>query len=77
MTIGASIFCLALGAILAFAVTIDSTPLAGMTIEWDTVGVILMIVGVIGFIWGVMAMNAVRRSRTDVTIDEMPRDRIV
>lgn len=77
MTIGASIFFLALGAILAFAVTLDSTPLAGMTIEWSTIGVILMIVGAIGLIYGIMAMNAVRRSRTDVVVDDVHRDRIV
>ncbi len=45
MTIGTSIFLLALGAILYFAV---NASLAG--IEIQTVGVILMVVGVIGLV---------------------------
>ena len=81
MGIGASILLLAIGAILAFAVQIDPTPFAGLTIEWDTVGVILMIVGVIGLIWSVMALNAFtdRRRRVD-GVDEVTyteRDRVV
>ena len=52
MGIGVSIFLIALGAILAFAVNFD---LSGLDI--NVVGYILMIVGVIGlimtaFIWG-------------------------
>lgn len=43
MGIGVSIFLLAVGAILAFAVNVTST-----AIDLDTVGVILMIVGGIG-----------------------------
>lgn len=66
MGIGASILLLAIGAILAFAVQIDPTPVAGIAIEWSTVGVILMIVGAIGLIWSVLAMNAWRdRNRYD------------
>lgn len=67
MGIGASILLLAIGAILAFAMTIDSTPFAGMVIEWDTVGVILMIVGLIGLVWSIYVLNAWRdRGRRDV-----------
>jgi hypothetical protein len=47
MTIGASLFLIALGAILNFAVTAE---FAG--IEIQTVGVILMIVGVLGLVLG-------------------------
>ena len=44
MSLGASLFLIAVGAILHFAVTAD---LAGIDIQ--TVGTILMIIGVIGF----------------------------
>ena len=44
MSLGASLFLIAVGAILKFAVTAD---LAG--IDLQTVGVILMVVGVLGF----------------------------
>ena len=52
MGIGVSVFLLAIGAILAFAVEVNANG-----IDLDTIGVILMIVGVIGlvtsmFIWG-------------------------
>ena len=45
MGIGVSVFLMAVGAILAFAVEAD---LGG--VDLDTIGVILMIVGVIGLI---------------------------
>jgi len=45
MSIGASLFLIALGAILNFAVTAE---FAGIQIQ--TVGVILMIVGVLGLV---------------------------
>jgi hypothetical protein len=82
MGIGASILLLAVGAILAFAVQIDPTPFAGLTIEWDTVGVILMIVGAIGLLWSIMVMNAWTRRRDvdPTTTDEVTyreRDRII
>jgi len=44
MSLGASLFLLAVGAILRFAVTAD---LAGIDIQ--TVGTILMVIGVVGF----------------------------
>jgi Flp pilus assembly protein protease CpaA len=49
MTIGASLFCIAVGAILKFAVTAD---VAG--IDLQTVGVILMIIGVVGLVLGLV-----------------------
>jgi Domain of unknown function (DUF6458) len=49
MTIGASLFCIATGAILYFAVTAD---VAGVDIQ--TVGVILMVVGVLGLVLGLV-----------------------
>jgi len=56
MTIGGSLFLIAVGAILYFAVTAE---LAG--IDLQTVGLILMIVGVIGLVLGLF-MNARRTS---------------
>ncbi len=56
MTIGGSLFCIAVGAILYFAVTAE---LAG--IELQTVGIILMIVGVLGLVLG-LVMGGRRRS---------------
>ena len=47
MTVGASLFLIALGAILNFAVTAE---LAG--IELQTVGVILVIIGGLGLVLG-------------------------
>lgn len=49
MTIGASLFLIALGAILTFAVTAS---VAGIDI--NTVGLILMIVGALGLILGLL-----------------------
>ena len=53
MGIGVSIFLIAVGAILAFAVDVQNSS----GIDLDTIGVILMIVGAIGliitmFVWG-------------------------
>ncbi len=65
MGIGASLFLIAVGAILAFAINAD---ISG--IELDTVGVILMIVGVIGLIASLLFWSSVapfgRRERTVV-----------
>lgn len=62
MGIGTSIFLIALGAILKFAVTASVSG-----IELATVGVILMIVGVIGLAVSLMFMargrDTVRRER--------------
>lgn len=62
MGIGTSIFLIALGAILKFAVT---ATVSG--IELSTVGVILMIVGVIGLVVSLIFMSraggTVRRDR--------------
>jgi hypothetical protein len=51
MTLGAALFLIAVGAILYFAVTAD---LAGIDIQ--TVGLILMVVGVIGLAIGLVVM---------------------
>jgi hypothetical protein len=58
MTIGGSLFLIAVGAILAFAVTAN---VAGVDLE--TVGWILMVVGVIGLVLGLVLMNRGRAER--------------
>jgi Domain of unknown function (DUF6458) len=52
MTIGGSLFLIAVGAILHFAVTAE---FAGIDIQ--TVGTILIIVGVIGFVIGMIFLT--------------------
>lgn len=68
MGIGVSVFLLAAGAIMSFAIETDSTE--GVNI--DTVGLILMAAGAIGLIWSLMVMS--RRDRTYV--EERPVDRV-
>jgi hypothetical protein len=62
VTIGSSIFLIALGAILRYAVT-DS--ISG--IDLTTAGLILMITGAVGLVIGLFMMTAARR-------DADPRD---
>ncbi|CAN5510915.1 hypothetical protein BH24ACT4_BH24ACT4_16490 [soil metagenome] len=69
MTIGASIFLIAVGAILKFAVTATVAD-----VDIDVVGVILMVTGGIGLLIGLfMQANNIRR-RTVVDEDD-PRHR--
>jgi len=67
MAIGTSLFLIAVGAILRFAVQ-DSIE----EIDLTTVGLILMIVGILGLILGLFLMSRTPRSETVVTRD--PRD---
>ena len=62
VTLGTSLFLVAVGAILRFAVT---ATVSG--IDLQTVGLILMIVGVIGAIVSVIWMFVASRRRTTVT----------
>ncbi len=69
MGIGVSIFLLAVGAILTFALETDVSG-----IDLDTVGVILMIVGIIGLLFSAMFWNSWggfggRRASTTVVRD--------
>jgi Domain of unknown function (DUF6458) len=64
MGIGTSIFLLALGAILKFAVTVE---IAG--IELATVGVILMVAGVLGLLISLFLMSQARDRDTVVRRD--------
>lgn len=76
MTIGASIFLIAVGAILAFAVEFDDTS----GIDLNAIGVILMLVGLLGallsmFLWNSDTAFGRRRSTVverDVVVDDDP-----
>jgi Domain of unknown function (DUF6458) len=68
MTIGMSIFLIALGAVLKFAVT---ATVAGISIQ--TAGLILMLVGVLGLVIGLFMLASDRRRTTrEVTYEERP-----
>jgi hypothetical protein len=71
MTIGASIFLIAVGAILKYAVT---ATLSGVNIQ--TIGVILMVAGVVGLLIGLFLL-ASGRSRADGVVYEERRDPLV
>ena len=72
MGIGAGIFLVAVGAILAFAVNYTAS---GFNIH--TVGIILMIAGVAGIILDVALFAPRRRSRTTVMQDDGTGERRV
>ena len=59
MGIGTSIFLIAIGAILYFAVNADVSGL-----EISTIGVILMIVGVLGLVISLFFLGSARRGPT-------------
>jgi hypothetical protein len=66
MTIGSSVFLIALGAILRYAVTLT---VAGVNVQM--VGLILMIAGAIGLVVGLfMFAQATSRRRAEVTRTE-------
>lgn len=72
MTIGTSLFLLAVGAILKYAV---SDSIEG--VDLGTIGVILMIVGVVGLVLSFFYMTMWRRDRGDGTIvRERERERL-
>jgi hypothetical protein len=70
MTVGASIFLIAVGAILRYAVT---TTVAGIDIQ--TVGLILMIAGIIGLLIGLFILATETRRRDQPMVDDR-RDRL-
>ena len=74
MTIGTSLFLLALGAIFKFAIT-DSID----GVDLSTIGVILMVVGAVGLIISIFYMSSLRnRGAADGTVvheRERVRDR--
>jgi hypothetical protein len=65
MTIGTSILLIAVGAILKFAV---HTSVSGVNLQ--TIGVILMIVGVLGLILSIFWLTAWRDRRRGVVVEE-------
>ena len=69
MGIGVSIFLIAVGAILTFAV---ETTVSGVDI--DVVGIILMIVGVVGLFLSLFVTNNFRTRRTVVSDGGVVRD---
>jgi hypothetical protein len=69
MTIGASIFLIAVGAILKYAVT---ATVAGIDIQ--EVGVILMVAGAAGLVIGLFLLTVDRRRADRVVYEE--RDRL-
>jgi beta-lactamase regulating signal transducer with metallopeptidase domain len=72
MGIGTSILLIAVGAILKYAVNADVEG-----VEIDTVGTILLIIGIIGLVISLLYMFiwSDRARRTDVVDDVPPRDR--
>jgi membrane-bound ClpP family serine protease len=70
MTTGASLFLIALGAILTFAV--DAT-VSGL--EISTVGVILLIVGLVGLVLDLVLRSDLTRRRAVVAEPVVVRDR--
>ena len=70
MGIGTSLFLIAVGAILYFAVNASVSGL-----EIDTVGLILMIVGAIGFLWSIFVLYGARNRREVAPADEVVRER--
>ena len=65
MPVGTSLFLIALGAILRFAVTVSTK---GFNIH--TIGVILMIVGAVGLILSVFWITVWSRRRARVVVDD-------
>jgi beta-lactamase regulating signal transducer with metallopeptidase domain len=63
MGIGTSLFLIAVGAILYFAVNADISGL-----EISTIGIILMVVGVIGLLISLFLVSSARRATTDRTV---------
>jgi uncharacterized membrane protein len=70
MGIGVSVFLIAAGAIMAFAVEVENSN--GFDI--NTVGVILMIAGAIGLVWTAMIWGPRRR---ETVVEEEPVRRAV
>jgi hypothetical protein len=66
MTIGASIFLIAVGAILKYAVDVTVSG-----IEIQTIGLILMIAGVVGLLIGLFLLASTDRRR-GVVVDDRP-----
>ncbi len=64
MGIGTSLFLIAVGAILYFAVNADVSGL-----EISTIGIILMVIGVLGLLISLFMLNSARRETRTVVRD--------
>jgi len=65
MSIGGSILLIAIGAILRFAIETDRT-IGSTTVEWGTIGLILMVAGALGLIVSLIMMSMASRRTTTV-----------
>ena len=65
MSIGGSILLIAIGAILRFAIETDRT-IGSTTVEWGTIGVILMVAGALGLVVSLIMMQMSTRQTTTV-----------
>ena len=72
MGIGVSVFLIALGAILTFALEVDAEG-----INLDTVGIILMIVGVLGLLASMLFWSSFAPFRRETRERDVVRDRDV
>jgi predicted membrane channel-forming protein YqfA (hemolysin III family) len=72
MSIGASIFLLVIGAILTFAVNVTTE---GFNI--NTVGIILMVAGVIGLLLSLLFWSSFSPYRRRRVVDTYPEERVV
>ena len=70
MTIGSSIVLIAIGAVLYFAVTAEVSG-----IELQTVGLILMLLGILGLVLGLILMSRSRRAAPVERETVVERDR--
>ncbi len=69
MTLGTSIILIAAGAILRFAVTLHS-----VHVNWNIVGDVLIVAGIVGLVISVALMSAAtRRGATVTTVEQDPR----
>jgi sulfite exporter TauE/SafE len=69
MALGTSLFLIAIGAILRFAVTVSAR---GFNIH--TVGVILIVVGIVGMLISLLAMTLWSDRRRRVVVDDRDYD---
>ena len=72
MGIGISVFLIAVGAILKFAVELSVSG-----VEIGTVGVILMIAGAIGLLWSLLFLNGGGWGRRPVVADDLVDEPVV
>jgi hypothetical protein len=70
MTSGISLFLIAVGAILYFAVNVSVSGL-----EIDTIGIILMVIGAIGFLWSMFVLYGARGRAEPAADHEVVRER--